>query len=146
LGGFSERRFSSMDYDFWLRALALTRNIVRVPEVLAFYRWHDAGQISAVKWRQVLDALAVQQDFIQANPQLVAHLPARRLRELTEGRVVQQAYRALWKRDIPSAHKLFRHVALARSFGLREMRHVSCALLPFPVYRWIVGLADRKHP
>jgi hypothetical protein len=28
-----------------------------VPEVLAFYRWHGAGQISAVKWRQVLDAL-----------------------------------------------------------------------------------------
>ena len=25
LGGFSERRFSSMDYDFWLRALALTQ-------------------------------------------------------------------------------------------------------------------------
>ena len=25
LGGFSERRFASMDYDFWLRALALTR-------------------------------------------------------------------------------------------------------------------------
>jgi glycosyltransferase involved in cell wall biosynthesis len=58
LGGFSERRYSSMDYDFWLRALALTRRIKRVPEVLAFYRWHHRGQISAVKWRQVLDALA----------------------------------------------------------------------------------------
>ena len=52
LGGFSERRFASMDYDFWLRALAETQNIKRVPEVLAFYRWHNLGQISAVKWRQ----------------------------------------------------------------------------------------------
>jgi glycosyltransferase involved in cell wall biosynthesis len=145
LAGFSERRFSSMDYDFWLRALAHTRRIVRVPEVLAFYRWHGAGQISAVKWRQVLDALAVQQDFLRANPQLVAHLPARRLRELTEGRVVQQAYRALWKRDVQSAHKLFRHVARARSFGIREVRHVASALLPFGAYRWLVGLADRNE-
>lgn len=146
LAGFSERRFSSMDYDFWLRALALTRNIVRVPEVLAFYRWHDAGQISAVKWRQVLDALAVQQDFVRANPKLVAHLSDQRLRELTEGRVVQQAYRALWKRDLQSAHKLFRHVALARSFGLKELWYVASALLPFGAYRWLVALADRNKP
>ena len=144
LGGFSERRFSSMDYDFWLRALALTRNIVRVPDVLAYYRWHGPSQISAVKWRQVLDALAVQQDFIRANPQLVAHLPAQRLRELTEGQVLKQAYRALWKRDIASAHKLFRHVAAARSFGFKELRHVLSALLPLPAYRWLVRLADRN--
>ena len=146
LGGFSVRRFSSMDYDFWLRALALTRSIVRAPEVLAYYRWHSPSQVSAVKWRQVLDALAVQQDFIRANPQLVAHLPARRLRELTEGQVLKQAYRALWKRDIASAHKLFRHVALARSFGFKELRHVVSALLPLPAYRWLVGLADRNEP
>jgi hypothetical protein len=133
-----------MDYDFWLRALALTRNIVRVPEVLAFYRWHDAGQISAIKWRQVLDALSVQQDFVRANPQLVAHVPVHRLRELTEGRVVQQAYGALWKRDLPSAHKLFRHVALARTFGFRDMRHAMSALLPISAYRWLVGHMDRK--
>jgi len=117
-----------------------------VPEVLAYYRWHDAGQISAVKWRQVLDALAVQQDFVRANPQLVAHLADSRVRELTEGRVLQQAYRALWKRDIQSAHRLFRHVALARSFGFKELRHVASALLPFPAYRWLVGLADRNDP
>ena len=144
LGGFSERRFSSMDYDFWLRTLALTRNIVRVPDVLAYYRWHGRGQISAVKWRQVLDALAVQQDFVRANPQLVAHLPSHRLQELTEGQVLRQAYRALWKRDIASAHKLFRHVAMARSFGLKEVRHVLSALLPLPAYRWLVRLADRN--
>jgi hypothetical protein len=144
LGGFSVRCFSSMDYDFWLRALALTRNIVRVPEVLAYYRWHDAGQISAVKWRQVLDALAVQQDFVRASPRLVAHLPADRLRQLTEGRVLQQAYSALWKRDVASAHKLFRHVALARSFGFGDMRHAISALLPISAYRRLVALVDRK--
>ena len=146
LGGFSVRRFSSMDYDFWLRALAFTRSIVRVPEVLAYYRWHSPNQISAVKWRQVLDALAVRREFIGANPQLVGHLSARRLGELTEGQVLQQAYHALWKRDIASAHKLFRHVAMARSFGFKELRHVASALLPLPAYRWLVGLADRNEP
>lgn len=144
LGGFSERRFASMDYDFWLRALALTRRIVRVPEVLAFYRWHGAGQVSAVKWRQVLDALDAQQNFIHANPGLVAHLPAPTLKDLTEGQVLRQAYRAFWKRDLVSAQKLFRHAAAHGSFGVRDLRHVGTALLPLPLYRGLTQIADRK--
>jgi GT2 family glycosyltransferase len=144
LGGFSERRFASMDYDFWLRALALTRRIVRVPEVLVFYRWHNAGQISAVKWRQVLDALDAQEHFIQANPNLVAHIPSDVLKDLTEGQVLRQAYRAFWKRDLVSAQKLFRHAAARRSFGLRDLRHVATALLPLPLYQGLTRIADRN--
>lgn len=145
LQGFSERRFSSMDYDFWLRTLALTRRMVRVPEVLAFYRWHDRGQISAVKWRQVLDALEAQQAFIRENPGLVAHLSATRLRDLTEGQVLRQAYRAVWKRDLESAQRLFRHAAATGSFGARDLRHVVSALLPMPLYRGLVGLVERRR-
>jgi glycosyltransferase involved in cell wall biosynthesis len=143
LGGFSERRFSAMDYDFWLRALAVTRKMVRVPEVLVTYRWHGAGQISAVKARQVLDALAVQNDFIAAHPQLVAHLPGSRLRELTEGRVLDEAFRAFWKRDLAAAHALFRHCARAGNFRLSQAPHVLSSLLPLPAFRWLVALADR---
>jgi GT2 family glycosyltransferase len=145
LRGFSDRRFSSMDYDFWLRALAATRKITRVPEVLAYYRWHGHGQVSAVKWRQVLDALAAQLNFIRANPELVAHLPQSRLDELTEGQVLRQAYRAIWKRDLVSAQKLFRHAAAARSFRVGDLRHILSALMPMPVYRWITKLAERRY-
>jgi len=145
LGGFSERRFSAMDYDFWLRALALTRRIKRVPEVLAFYRWHNQGQVSAVKWRQVLDALTAQKDFIRANPTLVSHLSAAKLRDLSEGQVLRQAYRAFWKRDLVSAQKLFRHSAAQLSFSLRDLRHVLVALLPLSIYRGIVSLAERSR-
>lgn len=144
LKGFSERRFSSMDYDFWLRALAMTRDIVRVPEVLAYYRWHGQGQVSAVKWRQVLDALDAQQTFIRANPLLVAHIPPERLLALTEGRVLEQAYRAFWKRDLVSAQRLFRHAAAARAFTPRDLNHIACALLPLPLYHWIIRFADRR--
>ena len=143
LGGFSTRQFSSMDYDFWLRALAVTRNMIRVPEVLAYYRWHDAGQISSVKFRQVLDALEAQRSFIRSNPEMVRHLSKETLRDFTEGRVKQQAYRALWSRDLPSAQQLFRHMAWSRSFSLRELPYVVAALLPERAYRWVVGLADR---
>jgi glycosyltransferase involved in cell wall biosynthesis len=143
LQGFSERRFSAMDYDFWLRALGLTRHIVRVPEVLAYYRWHGSGQVSAVKWRQVLDALVAQKDFIRNNPRLVRHLPRKKLRDLTEGQVLRQAYRAFWKRDLSSAQKLFRHVAAAGAFGLKDLRHILTAvLLPRSLYRRLVAAID----
>jgi glycosyltransferase involved in cell wall biosynthesis len=145
LRGFSERRYASMDYDFWLRALALTRRIKRVPEVLAFYRWHDQGQVSAVKWRQVLDALEAQQAFIRDNPGLVAHLPAGRLRDLTEGQVLRRAYQALWKRDLVSAQKLFRYVARSNAYGLRDVGHIMSALLPLPLYRGLLSLWDRRQ-
>jgi GT2 family glycosyltransferase len=141
LGGFSERNFSAMDYDLWLRALALTDRMVRVPEVLAYYRWHGQGQVSAVKWRQVLDALAAQQNFIRSNPHRVAHLAAAKLHDLTEGQVLRQAYRAFWKRDLVSAQKLFRHAAAARTYRRGDLPHIACALLPLSVYRWIVKLA-----
>jgi GT2 family glycosyltransferase len=144
LGGFSERRFSSMDYDFWLRALALTRKIKRVPEVLAFYRWHGQGQVSAVKWRQVLDALTAQRDFIKANPGLVSHMPEERLRELTEGQVIRQAYRAFWKRDLVTAHKLFRHAAGSGAFKLSDLRHILTSMLPIPTYSKLVQFLDGR--
>ncbi len=145
IGGFSERRFSSMDYDFWLRALALTRRITRVAEVLAFYRWHGQGQVSAVKWRQVLDALDAQNAFIAANPRLVAHIPVKQQRDMTQGQVLRQAYRAFWKRDLVSAQKLFRHAAARLGFSLKDTRHVLVALLPLSIYRGIVNLTDRSR-
>jgi glycosyltransferase involved in cell wall biosynthesis len=143
LGGFSERRFASMDYDLWLRTLGLTKRMVRVPEVLAYYRWHDSGQVSAVKWRQVLDALEAQEAFIRNHPALVAHLPEAVLRDLTKGQVLRQAYRAFWKRDLVSAQRLFRHVAAHGSYGPRDLLHVATALLPLPLYRGLARIVDR---
>lgn len=145
VAGFSERRFASMDYDFWLRILAETRRIKRVPEVLAFYRWHHLGQVSAVKWRQVLDALDAQKNFIRHNPDLVAHLPSDRLRDLTEGQILRQAYRAFWKRDLVSARKLFRHAATRGAFGTSDLRHVVSAFLPMPIYRGLIKLTEWRQ-
>ena len=133
-----------MDYDFWLRILGLSTRMIRVPEVLAYYRWHGSTQISAVKWRQVLDALEAQKSFIRNNPRLVAHLPTERLRELTEGQVLKEAYRAFWNRDLPSAQKLFRHCAAGRNFAATDLRHIVFALLPLPMYVWLLDTFDRR--
>lgn len=143
--GFSERRFSAMDYDFWIRILAHTRNMVRVPEVLAFYRWHGNGQISATRWKQVLDAVQVRRDFVANHPEAVAHIPSTELEQLVEGSVLKEAYRAYWNRDLGNAQKLFR-IALGRHIGSsKDLRYLLPALLPAPLFRGLVELTDRRR-
>ena len=143
--GFSERRFSAMDYDLWIRILGHTRNLVRVPEVLAFYRWHGSGQISSRKWSQVLDAIEVRRHFVAQHPQLVAHIPADQLEALVEGPVLQEAYRCYWARDLHNAQKLFRAALANRVWTSRDLRYLLPALLPAPLFRGMVRLTDRAR-
>ena len=143
--GFSTRMFSAMDYDLWLRMLAVTRNFVLVPEVLAFYRWHDEGQISAVKWRQVLHAWQVRQDFVRNHPELIRHLASAALRELLDGSLLRAGYAAYWKRDLVSAQHLFRKAIRRRYWTLRDAKYVLPSLLPAAVYRTMIASADRRQ-
>lgn len=144
VGGFSERMFTSMDYDFWLRLLAHTQRIVRVPAVMAFYYWHGR-QISTDRSRQVMDAVQVRRDFVAAHPACVAHLEARRLRELTDGQLLKAAYRAYWSRELRTAQRLLRAADAAGVCTWRDLPYVLLARLPLPLFSALVGWRDRRH-
>lgn len=141
--GFSERRFSAMDYDFWLRLYAHTQKIVRVPEVMAFYRWHDKGQISKTKWKQVLDALQVRRDFVTNYPERVAHLSKDRIFELSDGFLLREAYRAYWQRNLTDAQKLFRRAFTQGLWKAGDLKYLLPALLPLAWFQWLVAQSDR---
>lgn len=144
LGGFSVRMFSSMDYDLWIRLLGVTQKMVRVPRVLAYYRWHGGGQISAVKWRQVLHAWQVRRDFVATHPALVAHLHASRLRELVDGVLMEQGKTLFWRRDLAGAQPLLRQALRTGAFAARDLPLLGAAQLPAPLFRGLVLLADRR--
>ncbi|MEZ0123233.1 MAG: glycosyltransferase family 2 protein [Candidatus Reddybacter sp.] len=139
-GGFSTRCFSSMDYDFWLRLSAISQHIVRVPAVLAFYRWHNEGQISSIKWRQVIDALQVKSDFIAAQSRLISHLSTTQLNDVTGGFIYRQAYDAFWKRDLVSAQHLFRALLRNGYWKKSDLKYILPSLLPPPLFRGLVRL------
>ena len=140
--GFSERRFSAMDYDLWLRLYAHTQKLARVPEVMAFYRWHDKGQISKTKWKQVLDALQVRCDFVALHPECVAHLPEKKVRELSDGFLLREAYRAYWKRVLIDAQKLFRRAFIQGLWKAGDLKYLLPALLPGALFQWLVSKSD----
>jgi hypothetical protein len=133
-----------MDYDLWLRILAHTFNIVRVPEVMAYYRWHGNGQISASRWKQVMDAVQVRRDFVQRNPRMIKHLSHETLYKLVDGQLLSEAYRTYWNRDFPNAQKLFRAAFARGAWHARDLKYVLPALLPARVFRGIVNMADRS--
>lgn len=139
-GGFSERQFSAMDYDFWLHIYGQTNKMVQVPEVMAFYRWHDQGQISANKWRQVADAFVVRHDFVLNHPSLVEHLTHDRLWDLTSGALLKEAYSAFWKRDLQTAQKLFRYAFRQHAWKRTDLTHILPSLLPGFLYRFSINL------
>ena len=143
VGGFSTRCFSAMDYDFWIRLSAVSQNIVRVPEVLAFYRWHNHGQISSVKWRQVLDAWRVRKDFCSTYPELISYLSNEKIHELINSPVSKQAYDAFWKRDLASAQKLFRIMFKFKIWQVKDLKYIIPSLFPYILFKRLCDLLDK---
>jgi len=140
--GFSERCFSAMDYDLWLRLYAHTQKLVRVPEVMAYYRWHDKGQISKTKWKQVLDALQVRRDFVAHHPERLVHLSESKVRDLSEGFLLREAYRAYWKRDLADAQKLFRHAFMQGLWKAGDLKYLLLSFCPVNLFKWLVNTSD----
>jgi glycosyltransferase involved in cell wall biosynthesis len=143
VGGFDTEWRTCMDYDLWLR-VAASRPIVRVPEVLAFYRHHEEGQITSTQWRQAQNVWRVKRKFVSSAPELVARVPAARLRELIDGGLLKRGYDAYWRRDLVSAQKIFRMAMRNGGWRLADLKYLLPALLPLGAYRSLVGSADRS--
>ena len=143
INNFSTHCFSSMDYDFWIRISSVTQNIVLVPEVLAFYRWHNYGQISSIKWKQVLNARTVKKNFIRNNPTLVSHIPKQKLNQLVNSQLSTQAYEAFWKRDLNSAQHLFRAMLRLGFWKAKDLKYIGLSFLPAKIFKSIILLFDK---
>lgn len=143
-GGFDTTLATCMDYDLWLR-IGATQRIVRVPEVLAFYRFHPGGQITSKQWRQAENVWLVKRKFCSASPKLVARLPRARLRELVDGALLRRGYDCYWRRDLVSARRIFRKALRAGGWKLRDLRYLLPALLPERSYVSLIAQADRHQ-
>lgn len=145
VGGFDTDLPTCMDYDLWLR-IAMTRPIVRVPEVLAFYRHHDVGQITTAQWRQAENSWRVKRKFLREHPQFAAGLSADELRELIDGGLLRRGYDNYWQRDLVSARRIFRFALRVGAWRLTDLRYLLPALLPEALYLALIAQADRARP
>lgn len=139
-GGFDTSLKNAEDYALWLR-IALDAPIVRVPEVLAHYHFHGASQASSNRVRAALHHHRAQHAYLKSHPQFRTRLGRTRVRQLTLGPILKQAYTSYWKRDLTTARTLFRMV-MQHGYGtLRDWLYMLPALLP---ERWHRTLIQRR--
>lgn len=141
IGGFDTTLMTCMDYDLWLRAAA-TRRVVRVPEVLAFYRFQVTGQISSTHWRQAENTWRIKKKYLAAHPAIAEDLGPNRIAKWVDGALLRRGYDLYWKRDLFSAHKVFRLALSAGAFTRKDLKYLLPTLLPFFLYQLLVKAAD----
>ena len=142
VGGFDLDLPTCMDYDLWLR-IAVGRPIRLVPEVLAFYRHHQSGQITSTQWRQARNSWLVKRKFVRQHPQLVRHLSRGELKDLIDGSLLSRGYDKFWRRDLDSAQRIFRMSLVKGGWGAKDLVYLLPSLLPSALYRKVVLSRDR---
>ncbi|NOQ16178.1 MAG: glycosyltransferase [Methyloprofundus sp.] len=143
LDNFSERYFTALDFDLWLRMTAVTQKMALTPKVLAYYRWHNSGQISAIKSRQVIDAWKVRRDYVANHPEMLTDIPKDEISELVNGNILVNAYRAYWRRDIDTAVTLFRKALMNNYWGLKDLKYILLSLLPKKLLENLLQFSNR---
>lgn len=143
-GAFDTALSSCMDYDLWLR-LGSVLPLVRVPEVLAFYHFHDGEQITKNRSRIAFNHLRAQQKFLAAHPDIAQRLGRRRVRALTSGELLHRGYVSYWKGDLLTARPLFRAVMRSGYGGAKDWLYMLPALLPLPLHRLLLNTRRRPN-
>ena len=134
-GLFNTTLDSCEDFDLWLR-VALTQPIVRVPEVLAYYRFHP-GQMTRNQAKNALMHYQVQRDFLRTHSDQLK-LDDSFVRSLTTGELLKRGYRAYWSRNLPDARRIFRKVMQDRYGTFGDWKYMLPAWLPEALHKWLI--------
>lgn len=142
-GGFDPSLKNAEDYALWLR-VATSGPIVRVPEVLAFYHFHDGAQASSNRARAALHHLQAQQRYLNEHPEFANALGREKARKLMLDELLDRGYACYWKRDLAAARQIFRAVMRHGHGALGDWRRMLPALLPESWHRRLIGVRDGR--
>lgn len=143
VGGFDPKWTSCEDFAFWIR-VATRHALVRVPEVLAFYR-HHGNQMTNNRSLIAHNHWKVQREFLREHPEVIRQLGKRRIRELTHGEMLRKGYECYWQRDLEAARAIFRSVMKTGYGTLKDWKYMLPSLLPLALHRRLVGLLERNR-
>jgi len=132
------------DYEFWLR-ISVFSHIVRVPEVLAFYRHnHNPERRSSNLHQRAIDTWNIKNNYIKNNKNLNEHYSTDKLKNLANNALSQRGYEAFWREDLESAHPIFRKLISVGYFKPKDLKYFLPTLLPVSVYIYIVGKLQKR--
>lgn len=142
-GGFDERFSNAEDYKMWL-GIASRFELVRVPEVLAYYHFHEGPQATKNKAKAAKDNWSVKKEFLRNHPEIVKKIGRNRIRQLTIGMLLERGYECYWTRDLDNARRIF-HIVMRTGYGnFRDWMYMLPSLLPMSLHRSLICLSDRN--
>lgn len=139
VGRFDPTLKNAEDYAFWLR-VAATGPIVRVPEILAYYHYHDGTQASSNKGRAAIHHLLAQKRYLAEHPDFEATIGKKAAKELMLCELLKRGYACYWKRDLSAARQIFRCVMKHGYGSIRDWGNMLPALLPESWHRKLISL------
>jgi glycosyltransferase involved in cell wall biosynthesis len=142
-GLFDESFLTSEDFLLWLK-IGSQNNLVRVPEVLAFYHFHDGVQATRNKERVAMNLWYAQQKFLQQNPEIESILGKKKIRQLMHGELLSRGFECYWKRDLKAARTIFRKVMMHGYGSIKEWMYMLPSLLPFTLHRSLILLLTKS--
>lgn len=145
LRGFSERRATAMDYDLWLRMLTQKPRLVRVPEVLAFYRQYARSENGIPRWRQVFDAVGVREDFVRHHSDITGALGPAKRRALVYDTLLSEAYRCHWRRNTQSSRRLFLRAFFNSNWKMGDLKYMLASFMPGAIFDGLIRYIDARR-
>ena len=136
-GGFDPRFPTSEDFLLWLRIVA-EHEIVRVPEVLAFYYHHDGSRATSNRVPMALNHLDAQLEYLRQRPSVVRTLGRRKIRDLTLGELLAKGNECYWQGDLECARRIFKRVMQSGYGSATDWKRMLPALLPIGMHRQIL--------
>lgn len=140
-GMFDPTLKSCEDFALWIR-IATRQPIVRVPKVMAYYRFHGE-QMTRNMALNALTHYQVQKQFLRENPEFAAHLSPGETADMTSGELLKRAYQAYWQRDLPAARTLFLRVMADRYGKASDWKYMLPSLLPLPLHQTLISVLGR---
>jgi len=145
LRGFSERRATAMDYDLWLRMLTQKPRLVRVPDVLAFYRHYARHDNGIPRWRQVFDSVGVRQDFVRHHIDIAGVLSPAKRRALVYDTLLSEAYRCHWRRNTQSSRRLFLRAFFKADWKMGDLKYMLASFMPGAIFDGLIRYIDARR-
>ena len=145
LRGFSERRATAMDYDLWLRMLSLKPRLVRVPDVLAFYRHYGRSENDIPRWRQVFDGVGVREDFVSHHSDMTSALAPAKRRALLYDTLLSEAYRCHWRRNTQSSRRLFLRAFFHSNWKMGDLKYMLASFMPGFIFDGLIRYIDARR-
>ncbi len=142
-GRFDVDLTNAEDYKLWLEIACLSK-IVRVPEVLAFYHFHEGRQASRNRSRAAYQQWIIQNGFIRKHPEIVKELGHNLVRKLIHGELLKQGYICYWERDLKDAREIFRLVMKQGYGGPGDWKYMLPSLLPESLHHGLIRLFEGR--